>query len=47
MAGLVRKIGKITKRETKSYAGRARILDLDKATEPDSAPEASETTDAK
>ncbi len=32
MAEIVRKIGKITKYETKSYVGRARILDLDKAT---------------
>jgi PAS domain S-box-containing protein len=31
MAEIVRKIGKITKYETKSYVGRARILDLDKA----------------
>ena len=29
MAEIVRKIGKITKYETKSYVGRARILDLD------------------
>jgi hypothetical protein len=36
MAEIVRKIGKITKYETKSYVGRARILDLDKATETDS-----------
>ena len=28
MAEIVRKIGKITKYETKSYVGRARILDL-------------------
>jgi signal transduction histidine kinase len=35
MAEIVRKIGKITKYETKSYVGRARILDLDKATEAD------------
>jgi len=32
MAEIVRKIGKITRYETKSYVGRARILDLDKAT---------------
>jgi hypothetical protein len=32
MAEIVRKIGKITKYETKSYVGRARILDLDRAT---------------
>jgi PAS domain S-box-containing protein len=31
MAEIVRKIGKITRYETKSYVGRARILDLDKA----------------
>jgi PAS domain S-box-containing protein len=31
MAEIVRKIGKITKYETKTYVGRARILDLDKA----------------
>jgi PAS domain S-box-containing protein len=36
MAEIVRKIGKITKYETKSYVGRARILDLDKATETES-----------
>jgi PAS domain S-box-containing protein len=33
MAEIVRKIGKITKYETKSYVGAAKILDLDKATE--------------
>jgi PAS domain S-box-containing protein len=33
MAEIVRKIGKITKYETKSYVGRARILDLDKASD--------------
>jgi signal transduction histidine kinase len=44
MAEIVRKIGKITRYETKSYVGRARILDLDKATsdsdeaEPESQP---------
>ncbi|MEM9192544.1 MAG: PAS domain S-box protein [Myxococcota bacterium] len=32
MAEIVRKIGKITKYETKSYVGQTRILDLDKAT---------------
>ena len=32
MAEIVRKIGKITRYETKSYVGAARILDLDKAT---------------
>jgi PAS domain S-box-containing protein len=31
MAEIVRKIGKITKYETKSYVGRARILDLDRS----------------
>ena len=35
MAEIVRKIGKITKYETKSYVGRARILDLDKASDED------------
>ena len=34
-AEIVRKIGKITKYETKSYVGRARILDLDKAASDD------------
>jgi PAS domain S-box-containing protein len=33
MAEIVRKIGKITKYETKSYVGAAKILDLDKASE--------------
>jgi signal transduction histidine kinase len=33
MAEIVRKIGKITKYETKSYVGTAKILDLDKASE--------------
>ena len=33
MAEIVRKIGKITKYETKSYVGQAKILDLDKASE--------------
>jgi PAS domain S-box-containing protein len=37
MAEIVRKIGKITKYETKSYVGRARILDLDRSA-PSSAP---------
>ena len=32
MANLVRKIGKITRYETKSYVGDQRILDLDRAT---------------
>ena len=39
MAEIVRKIGKITKYETKSYVGRARILDLDKASDADDASE--------
>ena len=39
MAEIVRKIGKITKYETKSYVGRARILDLDRSA-PSSAPQA-------
>jgi PAS domain S-box-containing protein len=38
MAEIVRKIGKITKYETKSYVGRARILDLDRSA-PASTPE--------
>jgi hypothetical protein len=33
MADIVRKIGKITKYETKSYVGRQRILDLDRSTD--------------
>lgn len=33
MAEIVRKIGKITKYETKSYVGEAKILDLEKASE--------------
>src|SRR5260221_13119487 len=33
MAEIVRKIGKITKYETKSYVAAAKILDLDKASE--------------
>jgi len=39
MANLVRKIGKITRYETKSYVGDQRILDLDRAVddEPDAA----------
>jgi hypothetical protein len=35
MAEIVRKIGKITRYETKSYVGAARILDLEKATSHD------------
>ncbi|HEY8088517.1 MAG TPA: hypothetical protein VIF09_11745, partial [Polyangiaceae bacterium] len=34
---IVRKIGKITRYETKSYVGRARILDLDRSA-PSSSP---------
>jgi PAS domain S-box-containing protein len=34
MAEIVRKIGKITRYETKSYVGRARILDLDRSAPP-------------
>ena len=37
MAEIVRKIGKITRYETKSYVGRARILDLDRSA-PSSSP---------
>jgi PAS domain S-box-containing protein len=33
MAEIVRKVGKITKYETKSYVGAAKILDLEKASE--------------
>ncbi len=35
MAEIVRKIGKITKYETKPYVGQAKILDLDAATKED------------
>ncbi|MEO8902425.1 MAG: PAS domain S-box protein [Polyangiaceae bacterium] len=35
MAEIVRKVGKITKYETKSYVGAAKILDLEKASEQD------------
>jgi len=45
MAEIVRKIGKITRYETKSYVGNARILDLDRASQeaagPSSAPSSS------
>ena len=44
MAEIVRKIGKITKYETKSYVGRARILDLDKSS-ADSAPHSERTSE--
>ncbi|AKV04682.1 sensory transduction histidine kinase [Labilithrix luteola] len=35
MAEIVRKIGKITKYETKSYVGKQKILDLDRASDAD------------
>jgi signal transduction histidine kinase len=35
MAEIVRKIGKITKYETKPYVGQAKILDLDKTSDED------------
>src|SRR6185436_21151126 len=38
MAGIVKKIGKITKYETTDYVGGARIFDLDRAAAPDSNP---------
>jgi PAS domain S-box-containing protein len=41
MADIVRKIGKITRYETKSYVGRARILDLDRSA-PSSTPRVDE-----
>lgn len=37
MADIVRKIGKITRYETKSYVGAAKIVDLDKASDVESA----------
>jgi PAS domain S-box-containing protein len=46
MAEIVRKIGKITRYETKSYVGRARILDLDRSA-PSTAPHAEETLATK
>jgi PAS domain S-box-containing protein len=46
MAEIVRKIGKITKYETKSYVGRARILDLDRSA-PSSAPHPEDTMPPK
>jgi PAS domain S-box-containing protein len=46
MAEIVRKIGKITKYETKSYVGRARILDLDRSA-PSSTPRVEETLGTK
>jgi signal transduction histidine kinase len=44
MAEIVRKIGKITKYETKSYVGSAKIFDLDKASEE--APQSGTSTTA-
>jgi hypothetical protein len=38
----VRKIGKITRYETKSYVGRARILDLDRSAPASTPPRAEE-----
>src|SRR5262249_39296186 len=38
MSAIVRKIGKITKYETKSYVGKARIIDLDRASEDEVSP---------
>jgi hypothetical protein len=38
----VRKIGRITRYETKTYVGESRILDLDKSARPDSIPELEE-----
>jgi PAS domain S-box-containing protein len=46
MAEIVKKIGRITKYETKSYVGRARILDLDRSA-PASSPRAEETLQDK
>jgi PAS domain S-box-containing protein len=46
MAEIVRKIGKITKYETKSYVGRARILDLDRSA-PASTPRVEEALGSK
>lgn len=42
MADIVRKIGRITRYETKTYVGESRILDLDKSARPDSLPELEE-----
>lgn len=42
MADIVRKIGRITRYETKTYVGESRILDLDKSARPDSLPDLSE-----
>jgi len=35
MADIVRKIGRITKYETKSYVGEQRIVDIDRSSEPE------------
>jgi hypothetical protein len=44
MASIVRKIGKITRYETRSYLGSTKILDLDKAApESSDPPKASES----
>jgi hypothetical protein len=40
MADIVRKIGQLTRYETKSYVGDQRILDLDRASSSDSKPPA-------
>ncbi|MBC7170907.1 MAG: PAS domain S-box protein [Polyangiaceae bacterium] len=40
MAEIVRKIGTITRYETKSYVGEQKILDLDKASEAEGSPQA-------
>jgi len=34
MAGIVKKIGKITRYETRAYVGSKRIVDLDRASDP-------------
>ncbi len=44
MAEIVRKIGKITRYETKSYVGTARILDLDRSSRDESGPSSSSPT---
>jgi hypothetical protein len=38
MKEIVRKIGRITRFETKAYVGEARILDLERASDEDAAP---------
>jgi hypothetical protein len=38
MAEIVRKIGKLTRYETKSYVGEQRILDLDRGSEDEPKP---------